>query len=604
MCNFAVLKKYSLLNQFYYPTHMQKTLLSPALCGLALFGGLLTSCVQDEYDLSEDIDLTVSVGGNITLPSSSTDAMNMGQILDLDESSSIKTVEAKGQYGLEEGDYVLVQGGDPTTSLFNVPLIDISNLKGSRVETDLPDFVNPGSHTGTVFVSVPTQKNSVELSDDNVTPTVVAIKGADVDMTMNYQFSYISDRFSGNATIERGFELNFDPSWTCVIADQATASILEMTDAHTARFKSNVTFSKTSPLRVAIKVNHIEMPAGQGLVSKGHFRLNSEISGDGRVGLKASEVPAGGVKIKLVTTCNVNNVEIEAVTGKFDPEINVNSSTFTINDVPDFLKSEDNNLDVDNPRISIKAVNTSAVPVEIDARIVAVRNGNRIATVGIGSSFGTKSVVIAPGESEIVISRRGLQETGFTNIVVPDLGKLITTVPDEITLTDVNAHAVQNVVTMTLGKEYRFDASYEAIVPLSFGRDMLIHYTDENVDLGDLADYNFKEAEISLSAVNTIPLELHPTVEAIDVDGNVITDITATVEGDVKPGKVDAPVSSPVKIRLKSTAQNMGHIYGIRYAFDARSGEMVSVTLNEKQAIRFTDIKVRLIGGVQINLND
>lgn len=584
---------------------MQKTMIWPAVCGLAVIGAMLTSCVEDDYDLSEDIDLTVSVGGNITLPASSTEAMTMGQILDLDASSAIKTVQTQGEYGLNVGDYVLVQAGEPTASSFDVPSIEISGLKGSTVSANLPEFSKPGTVTGTVSVPVSMHVNSVELSDDNVTRTVVAIDGADVDVALSYQIGFESSNYAGEAHIERGFELNFDPSWTCQIADAATAAFAQVVNGHTVRFTSDVRFSQSAPLRLSMRVVHIDFAEGQGLVSPGRFRLKSEISCQGRVGIGAADVPTGGVKMEFKTSCDLTSAHIVAVRGKFNPDITVNPTTFAIKDVPDFLKNESNNLDVDNPRICISATNTSPMPVEVSGRLVADVGGNRSVSVGIGTAYGTEAVVIAAGgESEIVISRRPLAGNGFTNIVVPDLANLIKTVPDNIMLTDVKATAVQTAVTVTLGRSYSFDAGYEAIIPLTFGRDMLIHYTDEKLDLDDLSDYNFKEAEVSLVAVNTMPLGLEPSVEAIDADGNVITDITATVDGAVRAGSVAAPVSSPVKIHLKSTAQDMGRIYGIRYVFDARSGDMVGVTLNSEQSVRFTDITIRLKGGVQVNLND
>ena len=67
----------------------------------------LSSCVDNDYDLTEDIDLNMTLGGNmITLPSSSTDKITLDQIFDIDDGSSIKAAESVGQYGLKNiGDY-------------------------------------------------------------------------------------------------------------------------------------------------------------------------------------------------------------------------------------------------------------------------------------------------------------------------------------------------------------------------------------------------------------------------------------------------------------------------------------------------------------------
>lgn len=74
-----------------------------------------TSCVDHDYDLTEDIDLTLQLGGeSLTVPTSSTDVITLSQILDLKEDSSIKTIETSGEYGLEKGDYALIQEGTST----------------------------------------------------------------------------------------------------------------------------------------------------------------------------------------------------------------------------------------------------------------------------------------------------------------------------------------------------------------------------------------------------------------------------------------------------------------------------------------------------------
>lgn len=78
----------------------------------------LSSCVDNDYDLTEDIDLNMTLGGNmITLPSSSTDKITLDQIFDIDDGSSIKAAESVGQYGLKNiGDYALVQSGHAESS--------------------------------------------------------------------------------------------------------------------------------------------------------------------------------------------------------------------------------------------------------------------------------------------------------------------------------------------------------------------------------------------------------------------------------------------------------------------------------------------------------
>lgn len=592
-------------NQTNHKKHMHKFLISTALCGLGVIGATVTSCVQDEYDLSEDIDLTISAGGNITLPSSSTDALTMGQILDLNDNSAIKTVTADGQYGLKAGDYVLVQGGASSPATFDVPTVEIYDVRGSSNNISLPRVTVPAGVTGRITVPVSTFRHNIDFAKDDVTREILSIAAADVSVDVRFQLSLTADGYNGNVYINNGFKLDFDDSWTCEVADAATAAFLEMKDGHTAVFKEDYAVANGRGVTIAIRVKHIDFKSGQGLTSPGHFRLNSMLNCGGNLSANVAGTSADGVQISLTSQVSVSHARLEAVRGTFDPAINVSATTFTINDVPDFLKNDANNLDVDNPRISFTATNTSPLPIELNGKLIAFAKGAVTATVGIGADYGTDPVrIAADGTCNIVISRRPVAGSGFTNIVVPTLGELIRTVPDQISFTDIKAAAVRDVITFPLGRTFTFDAAYEAIIPLSFGRDMLLQYSDDKTDLGDLGDYNFKEAEATLTAVSTIPLSMEPKLIALDADGNELTDITATVEGVVQPGSVENPVTSTVKVRLKSTAQSLGRMFGIRYVFNAKAGDMIGVALNANQTIRFTDIRIKLIGGVQIDLND
>ena len=85
---------------------LELMLLATAFCPF-----LLSSCVDDAYDLDKDIDMTVTVGGdNLALPASSTEFISLSKLFDLDEGSALKTIqneEEAQKYNLHVGDYYL-----------------------------------------------------------------------------------------------------------------------------------------------------------------------------------------------------------------------------------------------------------------------------------------------------------------------------------------------------------------------------------------------------------------------------------------------------------------------------------------------------------------
>ena len=79
----------------------KKTLYSMALYIAAGFM-LFPSCVEvnDDYDLSGDIDMTIAAGGDLTLPTSGTVKMRMKDILNLTEDGIIRPMGEDGAYHL------------------------------------------------------------------------------------------------------------------------------------------------------------------------------------------------------------------------------------------------------------------------------------------------------------------------------------------------------------------------------------------------------------------------------------------------------------------------------------------------------------------------
>ncbi|MDE6134656.1 MAG: hypothetical protein K2F79_03680, partial [Muribaculaceae bacterium] len=349
-----------------------------------------------------------------------------------------------------------------------------------------------------------------------------------------------------------------------------------------------------------------------GLYKRGHFFLESSITSRGDITIENwNNAPIGTIeKLQLVTSTDLVSATITAITGVVDPKITINDTQFTINDIPDFLSDDENSLDVANPRFYVTVTNNSPVEIELNAQLASFSNdipGSAFATANIGAAYGTAPVIIgANGTTEILISQEAVTGMSGTNIVVPGLSELIKTIPDFMRFQNVDCHAVQKEFTIALAPTYDFTTDYEAVIPLSFGADMRLHYTHEDTewDTEDLDKFSFSKVRLSFNAVNTIPLTMTPDVIALDRQGNEISDIKASVSGQVAAGSINAPSTSSVEVILTSTASNLSQVDGIRFVFDAVSDPShVGYNLNSAQSLRFTDIKAEIIGGLTIDLN-
>ena len=580
-----------------------------ALCiGLAATG--VVGCVDHDYDLSEDIDVTIQLGGdNLTLPGSSTDQLFLSKILDLEQGSSIKAVENDGEYGLAKGDYVLIQDGNSSPSRFEVPEVSLDHINGSTSTTVLPEFYNPG---GQSVISNPIDMihNTIRLSDDNVTRDLVSLESADMDVKMKLNVRYTSSDFTGTAYVEKGYTITFDKCWTVEVGDEATAQYLESVNPYTLRFKQRYGISPDHGLSARVRLVRADLtglPAGQGLYAPGKFLIENQVVSSGDVSIDVADLPAGSrANITVVSEISVSDARLLKVRGIVDPKINISETKFDINDIPDFLSDPENHLDLSNPQVTLSITNNSPLPITLNGRLTSYSKGNEITEVGIGESYGTAPVIAhANGTTDIIISRAPVAGAA-DNIVVPELSTLLNTIPDLISFHDAVSKAVPQVSEFILGSTYTFDCDYTAVIPLAFGDAMQLHYShiDDNWD-EDLEKYNFNTAVVTADVVNTIPLDMTPDAVALDAHGNDYTTIDVDVDGTVSAGTIAQPSVTQLKITLKSTGKNISGLDGVKLLFYATANDSFTGTnLNKDQAVKFENIKITLKGGVLVDLNN
>ena len=191
-------------------------------------------------------------------------------------------------------------------------------------------------------------------------------------------------------------------------------------------------------------------------------------------------------------------------------------------------------------------------------------------------------------------------------ITVPHINDLVETIPEEIRIENIVAKAVQEQTTVELGKVYDVSTSYNVDAPLQFNNGTEIIYTDSLDDWnGDLEDFDARHAEISLDAKNTIPLDMEMTADAIDTDGNIMSEITATVTGEINAGTAESPSTSKLTIRLESSAEGaMKRLDGIIYKIRATVPEdMQGKVLNENQSLQLDNVVISVKGGITIDMN-
>ena len=564
------------------------------------------SCVDDQYDLDKDVDMTVTVGGDLTIPGSSTEEITLKKIFDLEEDSNVQPDA--------EGNYVLSQQGETSVSDVNIGKVTVA---GDEIEVNgsesylsfdedkvLPDM--------TVTDEVD-ERNSFKI-DSDVTRDVVALKTAQVNMPISFRMYYEGN--AGTLYLKKGFALTF-PAYMTLVTDDPKVEVSDNGDVKALVFKEDTEIRKNTELAVVARVTAIDfekMDEGMGLVERGHLFMAGDIRAIGTSYVKTSEFgSANQINLTLTTDVDIDEMDIFRAVAKVDPQISVSVSPVKIQNLPDFLNDDEVSINLNDPRIFINVTNPTPVDINLTAQLTPVKDGIMLTDkiVQIGSETEAASQVIIPGNvtDYRICIHQITDEAGIEAdriVSVPGLNRLIEKIPDEIRMEPVETTAVQEFKEIELGGDYRIETDYQLETPLQFNEGTEVIYSEKMDGWGsDMEDYDFKEVVVSMKATNAIPLDLQMTADAIDVEGNILSEVSATVEGNITAGTPNQKTNSELKIILKSSSTEALHrLDGLTYRVSAKTTKEVAGTvLNENQTLKLDDIRIQIKGGITMDMN-
>ena len=120
-------------------------------------------------------------------------------------------------------------------------------------------------------------------------------------------------------------------------------------------------------------------------------------------------------------------------------------------------------------------------------------------------------------------------------------------------------------------------------------------HTEEFKNLNvDVQEVDVASAIVRLDAVNALPLTFMLEAQALDKDGNVIEEITASLDKEIAAGSLASPSVNPVQITL--AAQGKLSFDGIRLTVIADSP--AEGPLNDNQYFMFDNISLHLPEGI------
>lgn len=563
------------------------------VCALGMIG--LNSCLKmdEAYDLEKDIDMTVTMGGNLTIPGSSTEKMKLKDLLDMEEDGVVVANEITG-------DYSIVQEGEKNTTTVQVPEVTVDmtgGFEGAEFSFNVPQL--PGLDENSFVEETFDEIIKINVSQGDITSDIRKLNNAVTNCVETYLvFSKIG--YLADVELMQNFSIEF-PDYITVESEDANWKaegnklILTKTDGLEVTATTRVKFQ-------IVKVNFVNTDAvfTPGNDENGVIDLGGEIILNGKIKATARSTQGGDMALRVDVESDLMN--IESVVAVVDPKVDIEIKPIELNDMPDFLTENEVMLDLTDPRVFITLSNPSPLAVELSGTLIARKTDKEDKMVNI-------PVITVPDnntEFKICINQiKDGQEGDINYVKVEGLSSIIENIPEEIEMTEVKTQVVQEPVTINLGEEFTVETDYRIDTPLMFGPRTTINYS-EAIDGwdADLEDAEFSCIEASMVVINEIPLGISLTADAIDKEGNKLSNVTVDMNANVKSGSMGNPTSQEVVFSVTTSDGNIKGLDGIKLYIKANASENTSsVALNENQSIQITDLKLSLKGGITMDLN-
>ena len=580
------------------------------------------SCVNEDYDLTKDIDKTICIDGEISAPIGNSETIFVTDLLNLDgDESDVLFLDINDNY-------VLTFMGNRTEASFTVPSFRFSGdimTNGGHLglikRSDIMEELAPGlSGTGLPVPKGLTVKRTFDASttpleiDEDIPEEVTDVK--DIHGNAVAKVTFLAN--AGKATLS-GLTVDFPDYLIFAGISKGQIDCDFDKESNTLRFGQVEVGRVMSDVSLDITgIDLTKIPAGQGFIQDRHkILLNDNITlTEFEVSLLTDDLgnTFGDIpeEVHIDTGVKINTLDIKDVTVKVDPKVAITPQAINVGKLPDFVNGDGAVLDLYDPQIMLFLGNDSPLTMSLNADLESYKGASRN-TVHIGDNGGaTDKITVKSGmTSRIYLSRTGESApSGYQNVKVSNLSDIVKNVPERISIANIDVKADDEFVTVQTDKSYNFYCSYSIIAPLAFGKDMRIDYCSDYDGWNEIfnsedVDYEINSAVVTFDCVNTIPFGIEMTAAAIDKEDNVIPEITVTIEGNVSSGSVDKPSKTQMTLNLKtSSGDDMRRLDGIRMnnRISGADNDHSGVCLNKRQSIKLENMKIKIKGAVNTEL--
>ena len=561
-----------------------------------------TSCIDADYDLGKDIDMEVTIGGNLSLPIGKTDTIRLSRMIE--EGDVLHVIDGK---------YVITKSDNISEDIDAIDEVVIDNFsphfepyirtfKASSIE-ELPQI--PGLDMPDIEIAFDANINTTEHFNVNTELPTEVKEVKTVKITDNY-----GKTLQTELSIEISGMPRFLPRLYLAGVELSLPDVIDfdIDESHgdLVRNGSSIFISKTIELNqgsgsvsIPVTVYGFSDP----IVENGSLILTDEISLKGKVYADKQAIGSEDLQNTTVTVQPRLDLATE-VAGTIVPNVDINTSV-SLADLPDFLKEEGTSLEVKDLALNLSVQNPIGAPISTRFQIAPLdENGNVI-----NNNIVSLALKIAGDETSTFHINRNSSviESG-------SLTSLLSTIPDQIDIkvTEVKIESETADQTIVLNKgDYNLNVDYDINVPLEFDN-LSIFYNDtiEDIhsDLSDVTD-KVKHIELNMQVDNAIPLALNLSVKPYDQNGDPITGLELPEHIEIQAaanseGNEQSVQSTQVKLVIKEDRENaLQELDKLAIQIGGSNQDNHDVTLRPDQFV-VVHLSARLPEGAQMDLED
>lgn len=564
---------------------------------------LSSSCVNDKYDLSGNIDKSMTIFENgISFPVGNSDTITMGQLIEIDEDDQIKVDKTTGNYYLyqkqkTENDLSLkVESSAINVGSTEEFVVDVEAENPYHNNPDLPElpegkFVLPIIGENGSDLSMNSNEIATEiLNIKNITTTPTKLR----IIVKAENLSSYSDKLY----FDDDFRINLPADLICQderIVKEGNKQYLKLGGLH---------ISENTPFYYDLDVygcyfgeSGVDIVDGSidrqyRINAEGSFYLTSLKKTDEELIKMSVNIATDGLYMNIVSAELKADPTIDPVEDKVD---------FDLSSMPEFLQGDDIVLNLAHAAIKVDIDGNIPMDVFMSGKFASYKDGSLIEDASFGVTG--EQLVLQDNTDNRFLFTSDPAETasGYKTVYVENMNNLFYKLPDQLDFR-VDAKADKdNYYTVNLGENNDILIEYEANIPLKFGKDLAINYA-ETIDI-DLEDENSIETEsIMLKGVLTNSIPMNVSISAVPVDeyGEEISGVTI----DITPSQL---TSGDNELSIVAGSDNGGNILeslkGIKLNLSIENDGTDDIQLNENQYILLKKVQLRLPEGITIDNN-